>query len=148
MQYTFLGFSQEKLIELGLDDRDAALLRYFVDFKDTGEMYSEQVEDETYYWVKYESIRKELPLIGDRLQKDAIYRRFKHMAAIGVLKHYHKKSGGSYSFYTIGLKYYQLITSSELPTQQKFPLPPPVLKPEGQILKPYPPILQPERVRK
>ncbi len=120
MQYTFLGFSQERLLELQLDDRDAALLRYFVDFKDSGEMYSEEFEGEVYYWVKYDSIKKQLPIVGQHFKKDAIYRRFKKMAEKGVLKHRTKKSGGTFSFYTIGEIYYSLITSSE-PTQPEIP---------------------------
>ena len=31
MKYTIYGFSQEKAIEFGLDDRDLMLLRWFVD---------------------------------------------------------------------------------------------------------------------
>jgi hypothetical protein len=122
MQYTFHGFSQERLLELGLDDRDAALLRYFVDFKDSGEMYSEEFEGEVYYWIKYEGIRKQLPLLGDKLKKDSIYRRFKNMVAKGVLRHRMKKSGGSFSFYALSEQYYSLITSAE-PTQPEIPFP-------------------------
>ncbi len=40
--HTTFVFNQERLLELVLDDRDAALLRYFVDVKDSGEMYSEE----------------------------------------------------------------------------------------------------------
>lgn len=120
MQYTFLGFSQERLLELGLDDRDAALLRFFIDFKDGGGMYSEEFEGDVYYWVKYDYIKQELPLIGQHFQKDAIYRRFKTMSEKGVLKHRTKKSGGTFSYYAIGDVYYTLITSSE-PTQPEIP---------------------------
>ena len=38
MKYTIHGFSQQKAIELGLDDRDLMILRWFVDYKDTGKM--------------------------------------------------------------------------------------------------------------
>ena len=107
-------------MELGLDDRDAALLRFFVDFKDGGGMYSEEFEGEVYYWIKYDYIKQELPIIGQHFQKDAIYRRFKKMAQKGVLKHRTKKSGGTFSYYTIGDVYYSLITSSEA-TQPEIP---------------------------
>ena len=120
MQYTFLGFSQERLLDLDLDDRDAALLRFFIDFKDAGGMYSEEYHGETYYWVKYDHIKQELPIIGQHFKKDAIYRRFKNMAQKGVLKHRTKKDGGTFSYYTVGDLYYSLITSSE-PTQPEIP---------------------------
>ncbi|WP_161487070.1 hypothetical protein [Clostridium magnum] len=54
MKFTILGYNQAKLVELGLDVIDAALLRYFVDFKDSGTMVKETIEGELYYWLHYE----------------------------------------------------------------------------------------------
>ena len=40
MKYNLYGYSQQKAIELGLDDRDLMILRWFIDYKDTGKIYS------------------------------------------------------------------------------------------------------------
>lgn len=110
MKFTILGYNQAKLMELGLDVIDAALLRYFVDFKDSGTMVKETIEGELYYWLKYEGIMKELPILD--LKKDSIYRRFKNMAKNKVLNHRTIKSKGIYSYYNIGSNYLQLLSDS------------------------------------
>ncbi len=110
MKYTIHGFNQEKLIEYELDSIDALILRYFIDFKDSGSMVSEAIEGETYYWLKYEGILKELPVL--KIKKDSIYRRLKKMCEAGVLKHRTMKRYGTYSFYSLGKNYVNLISDS------------------------------------
>ncbi|EOR28268.1 hypothetical protein A500_00065 [Clostridium sartagoforme AAU1] len=63
MQYSFLGFSVVKMMELDLDMKDMAILRYFVDFKETGRMNSEIIEGDKYYWVSYKSLEEEMPYL-------------------------------------------------------------------------------------
>lgn len=103
MKYTIHGFSQQKAIELGLDDRDLMILRWFVDYKDTGKMVKKILDNDMYYWIKYEGIQEAFPIIN--WKKDTIYRRLKAMASKGVLKHKTVKEFGTYSFYTIGPNY-------------------------------------------
>jgi hypothetical protein len=110
MKYTLYGFSQNKAIEFGLDLNDLAILRYIVDFKDSKNMSTEVVDGECYYWVKYEGILKELPIL--KIKKDSIYRRLKTMCKIGILKHKTFKRAGTYSFYTLGPKYIELVDDS------------------------------------
>ena len=74
MKYTIHGFSQSKAVELGLDNDDLLILRYFIDFKDSGSMVSTIVDDKTFYWVKYEAILEQLPIL--KLKKDSLYRFF------------------------------------------------------------------------
>lgn len=95
MQYNFLGFSVSKMIELNLDMKDMAILRYFVDFKETGRMNYEIVEGEKYYWINYSSIEREMPHLG--LGKRAIMLRMLKLRDLGILLHYTKKEGGTYS---------------------------------------------------
>ena len=103
MKYTIHGFSQQKAIELGLDDRDLMILRWFVDYKDTGKMVKKILDNDMYYWIKYEGIQEAFPIIN--WKKDTIYRRLKAMALKGVLKHKTVKEFGTYSFYAIGPNY-------------------------------------------
>lgn len=110
MKFTILGYNQAKLVEFGLDIIDAVLLRYFVDFKDSGTMVKETIDGDLYYWLKYEGIMKELPILN--LKKDSIYRRFKNMAKAEILKHKTIKSKGVYSYYNIGSNYLNLLSDS------------------------------------
>lgn len=108
MQYSFLGFSVSKMMELSLDMKDIAILRYFVDFKDTGKMNTEVVEGVTYYWVSYRSIEEEVPYLA--LGKRAIMRRMLKLRDLGILNHYTKKEGRTFSFFTLGSKYMEITT--------------------------------------
>ena len=38
MKFTHLGFSQRVAIDIGLDDKDLAILRWFVDFNDSNKI--------------------------------------------------------------------------------------------------------------
>ena len=118
MKYTIHGFSQQKAIELGLDDRDLMILRWFVDYKDTGKMVKKILDNDMYYWIKYEGIQEAFPIIN--WKKDTIYRRLKAMALKGVLKHKTVKEFGTYSFYAIGPNYLGLTdTKYEMPVGNK-----------------------------
>jgi uncharacterized phage protein (TIGR02220 family) len=108
MKFTILGYSQIKLIEFGMDTMDALLLRYFIDFKDSKAMIKEKIGEDTFYWLKYDGIVRELPIL--KLKSDSIYRRLKNMCKINVLKHKTLEKNGTYSYFAIGENYIKLIS--------------------------------------
>lgn len=108
MKYTYFGFSQAKAVELELDLVDLAILRYFIDFKDSGSMVIEIIENEPYYWVKYDSFREANPILGVNSNR-ALSRRMKKLIDKKVLKKHIKKRNGTYTFYGIGENYKFLI---------------------------------------
>ncbi|MEW9096562.1 MAG: hypothetical protein AB2417_15895 [Clostridiaceae bacterium] len=107
MKYTILGFKQSELLRFGLDTIDALILRYFIDFKDSGRMIRKEIDNEIYYWVKYEGMIKSLPILN--LKKDAIYRRLKRMAKADILRHETIREKGTFSYYGIGSKFIELM---------------------------------------
>ena len=107
MKITIEGFSQIELVKRGLDLQDALILRWFVDFKDTDKMVSEIIENEKYYWVKYEGLLEDLPILN--IKKDSLRRRFFRLTDIGILKHITKKKGGTFSMYALGKEFKHLI---------------------------------------
>lgn len=111
MKYTIMGFLQARLKELGLDTIDALILRYFVDFKDSKSMKSLMVDNKAYYWVCYESVLKELPILN--MKKCTIQSRFFKLRDAKVLSHHVKKQGGTFSYFSLGEKYSELITSDK-----------------------------------
>lgn len=112
MKYVVMGFDQAKLIDFGLDMKDAVILRYFIDFKGTNRMRKEIIDDEVYYWVKYEGICEEYPILNLN-NEDSIYRRLKKLVKANILKHKTIKSCGTYSYYTLGENYIDLISGYE-----------------------------------
>lgn len=111
MQYSFLGFSVKKIIEFGLDIKDLAVLRYFDDFRESGRMNYETIEGEKYYWVSYQSFAKEMPYLG--LEKRSIMARMLKLRDLGILNHYTKKEGGTFSYFKLGNKFYELFDNND-----------------------------------
>ncbi len=111
MKFTLLGFSQQSLVNLGLDIIDAMILRYFIDFKATNKMKMEQVDGCTYFWIRYDAVLKELPILN--IKKCTVQARFFKLRDAGVLTHYVKKTCGTYSFFGIGDKYKELLSDGQ-----------------------------------
>ena len=104
MKYTIEGFSQRKVLSLRdekqrVDCIDLVLLRWFIDFKDTPKMKYYDINGIRYYWVNYDKILSDLPILS--ISKRAVYDRFQKLVKFGVLVHYHVKKGGSFSYYGI-----------------------------------------------
>lgn len=111
MKFTINGFNQKKLVQYGLDAIDTLLLRYFVDFKDSGNMVKTIIDGDTFYWLKYEGIIKELPILNLK-KPDSVYRRLKKMSSVGILTHKTVKEKGTYSYFSIGPTYFSLLSDS------------------------------------
>ena len=111
MKYTMLGFSQQIAADYGLDLNDLAILRWFVDFKESGNMRSMEIDGDVYYWVFYEKISEELFII--KLQISAIYKRLKKMCDCNILKKKTVSCGGNYSYFALGENYQELIKSQK-----------------------------------
>ena len=113
MKYTIHGFSQSVAIQLGMDNDDLLILRWIVDFSQSGKMNHVYKNDRMYYWIHYDSLLKDIPIL--RMKKDTLYRRLKKMAASDVLSHMTvKNKKGVYSYYGLGNKYYNLINNNNL----------------------------------
>ncbi|MEG1254675.1 conserved phage C-terminal domain-containing protein [Clostridium sp.] len=109
MKYTIMGFRQEKLVQLGLDTLDATILRYFIDFKESKGMKVKIIDGQVYYWIRYDGVLRELPILN--MKKCTVQSRFFKLRDAGVLTHQVIREGGTYSYFGIGEKYTELITS-------------------------------------
>lgn len=107
MKFSFLGYSVNKIMEFDLDVKDLAILRYFDDFMESGKMNYEVIEGVKYYWISYKNIEDELPFLG--LGKRSIMMRMLKLRDLGILAHYTKKEGGTFSYYSLGEKYKELL---------------------------------------
>ena len=109
MKYTIEGFSQKVAKDLGLDALDLIILRWFVDFKDSGNMRTEFINGEKYYWIRHKKLTDELPILS--MQTNAFYRRLRKICECGVLKRVLLKENGSYTYYTLGENFIKLIST-------------------------------------
>lgn len=108
MRYTIEGFRQRVAVDLGLDSCDLIILRWIVDFANTDRILKMQVDNKIFFWIKYDALIEDLPILGLKT-KDALYRRLKKMVACGILEHTVVKQGGTFSMYRIGKSYNKLI---------------------------------------
>ena len=137
MEYSIHGFSQEKALEPGLDDRDLLILRWFINFRDNGKMATKIIKDDKYYWIDYQGIIEDLPIMKIK-NADSVYRRLKKMAKVRVLKHETVRAGGVFSYYTVGENYPALVdTKSKIKKVNHSDLKPKGsdINPEGSDLK-------------
>lgn len=108
MKYTIHGFSQKMAIEMNLKSDELLLLRWFVDFMGTNRMKKFFINDECFYWVRYDAILEDLPILD--CKKRAVASKFKNLVDANVLKNQTLKQGGTYSVYAIGEKYESLVS--------------------------------------
>lgn len=112
MKYTIFQFNQKKAVEYGLNLKDLAILHWFTDFNNTDRMMPQIVDGKTFYWVKYQAIINDLPVLEVKT-KDGIYRILKKLSRIGILDHTTIKRDGTYSYYKKGAKFIDLLWVSD-----------------------------------
>lgn len=83
MKYTIMGFSQKRLVELGLDLTDAMILRWVVDFCNTKSIIKIAHEGKMYLWISYKSLCDDLPILG--IKKRAVAARLQKLDDAGIL---------------------------------------------------------------
>jgi len=112
MKLEIMGFSQQGLMNLGLDNNDALLLRWFIDYQGTQRMKAipNPEDGKVYFWVNFKKLCEDLPIItgSDRYMA----RRFDRLVSAGVLEKYSSIGPmGKYSGFRIadGDQYMSLI---------------------------------------
>lgn len=113
MKFTVMGFSQAKLIELGLDTIDVTILRWIIDFYHTDAMKKIEVKGKHYFWIHYQTVLDELPILKIK-NKNTLARRLEKLVKAGILEKYIDKEAGNYTYFRIIEEGYKaLITSTK-----------------------------------
>jgi len=99
MRYTILGFSQRRLVELGLSMDEALVLRWFVDYQATGRMRQVVLDGEVWFWVNFAGVLEDIPIAGG--SPKTISRRFDRLQDSGILERRTFKEGGVFSCYRL-----------------------------------------------
>ena len=88
MKLEIMGFSQQGLIDLGLNNDDAVLLRWFIDFQGTQRMKAvpNPEDGKVYFWVNFKKLCEDLPIItkSDRWMSE----RFSRLVNVGLLERF------------------------------------------------------------
>ncbi len=84
MRLTFERFSLQQAQSLGLCVDDLCILAYCLDFNASGRMSTVIVQDKAFFWVNYDSVAAELPILRWQ-SRDSVYRRFKKYCKLGLM---------------------------------------------------------------
>ena len=84
MKYTIEGLRQDVLVSLGCDGHDAIILRYIIDFYNTGKMRHKIINFRTFFWVHYGTIIKDLPVLKITTVR-SLSDRFNKYVACGLM---------------------------------------------------------------
>jgi hypothetical protein len=100
VKFTIEGFSQPVLVGLGLNLADALILRWFVDFSQSGDMKMLIVDGRPFYWVHYQAVIDDLPCL-EITNKESLARRFRKLVDAGVLDLHIHTVGGKYAYFAV-----------------------------------------------
>ena len=100
MKFSIEGFQQQALVDFGLDAIDTIIIRWFADFTFGGKMKEIRHDEKSYWWLSYQYLIDELPIIGIE-NKENIGRRFKKYKEKGVMESHMVKSEGTRTYFRI-----------------------------------------------
>ena len=110
MKYTILGINQERAIALGLDLPEMLILEWFSQFRGTGKMKHQEHNGDIYYWINYNTVLEELPILRTTSKKIK-ERYFDRLCKAGVLKHTNIPGKGRVPYYAVGENFEGLYSS-------------------------------------
>ena len=117
MKYTIYGYRQDVAFKLGLYFDELAILRYFDDFRNTGKMYTKEIDGKKYHWVIYEKIVEDYPVFKlkfkDPVRKVASMMKKGSLSKVLLSKtlHWNGLQRGTFSFFAINEDVYNELVS-------------------------------------
>lgn len=108
MQYT-LSINQFACVRGGfdLDLVDLAIFDFVSRYTHAPEVSKISENARTYYWVAYQKIIDEMPILGLKT-KDAVYRRVRRLIAAGILEEYPRNQELGKTYFAFGERYAEL----------------------------------------
>ncbi|WP_317311044.1 hypothetical protein [Clostridium thermobutyricum] len=95
------GFYQEDLIKSGLDIKDVHILRYMLDFMDSGILRKRIIDGKDFYWIRTDLIIEDNPILKINL-KNSIRKRIKKLIDKEFLEYVNYKKGTNKTLYRRG----------------------------------------------
>jgi hypothetical protein len=107
------GFSQQSLIELGLNSDHAILLRWFIDYRDSGLLSKRCFGGDEYHHIEYSFVIECLPILGIS-NKEVIGRKIKKMVQSSLLFSKADKRVGTYMYFRINPPVYSSLIDDKI----------------------------------
>lgn len=133
MKYS-ININQKAIVELNneaganLDLKDATIISFFKDYTHFPKVQKQIIENEVFYWVSYQWIIDENPLLEIE-NKNVLARRIEKICNAGILQKFIDKKQGNKIYLAFGKNYQRLITDTpiyskvdNLSTQKSEPL--------------------------
>lgn len=95
------GFYQEALIKSGLDIKDVHILRYMLDFMDSGILRKRIINGKDFYWIRTDLIIEDNPILKINL-KNSVRKRIKKLIDKEFLEYVNYKKGTNKTLYRRG----------------------------------------------
>ena len=134
MKYS-IQINQKAIVELNketganLDLKDAAIISFFKDYTHFPKVQKQIIDNEVFYWVSYQWIIDENPLL-EITDRDIIGKRIEKICDAGIFQKFLDKKQGNKIYLAFGENYQRLITDAptrskqgSLPAQKREPLP-------------------------
>jgi len=123
MKWNIEGFSQKRLIEMGLDVIDAVLIRFIADFYLSGKMQKVILDEREWFWLCYAHILAELPILG--IEKRQLANRMDKLTGANVIQKKVLSSGNGSRAYIRFIEdtYCALVSDNEFVKKEKMPTP-------------------------
>lgn len=112
MKYNIFNYNQKAAIDNKLDLKDLLIMSWIQDFFHSDSIVKKIIDNKEYGWIKYDYMMQQIPII-EISSTSGLYKRMKILSEKNFLEHKviaNKK--GTFSFYRIGSKTYELITSN------------------------------------
>lgn len=116
MLFTIEGFSQQALLDHGLDPIDAVILRWIMNFWGSGHMRTYRIKRREYFWLKYEYVLQEIPIIRIKTPI-ALRRRFVKYVKEGIMAS--ETIRGNVTCYRFTKKFYTLMSKPSQKIEQE-----------------------------
>lgn len=100
MKRTIEGFSQQSLLTLGLNSDHAILLRWFIDYRDSGLLSKRCFGGNEYHHVEYAFVLECLPILGIS-NREVIGRKLKKMVQASLFFQKADKRVGTYMYFRV-----------------------------------------------
>ena len=107
MDINISRYNQEEAVNQDLDLVHLLILEWYIVSKDENTIESKIIDEETYHYINYEQVAKDLPII--RLCSETIRRRYKKMVDKGILKCKLVRDDKYYPYYAEGENFYLIV---------------------------------------
>ena len=81
------GYYQSTLLDLGITNNEALVLRFIENFMASGECNSIMIGDKRYYWISYSHMRKQLPILNLKTNR-SFYSIMNKFVSLGLCTKY------------------------------------------------------------